>query len=55
MSTVGLLIILILLLDVTVLWNIKRSNCTQGYKILYALIIFLFPIVGVSIYYMIRK
>lgn len=50
-----LLIMLILLLDLSVLWNIKRGCYTQGYKILYSVIILLFPIIGVSIYYLIRK
>lgn len=49
------LIILVLLLDIAVLHNVIRSKDSQGSKILYSLIILLFPIVGVSIYYLIRK
>ena len=49
------IIILIFLLDVAVLYEIVRSKYTQGYKIFYALIVLLLPIVGVSIYYLMRK
>lgn len=48
-------IILVFLLDVAVLYEIVRSKCTEGYKIFYALIVLLLPIIGVSIYYLIRK
>lgn len=48
-------IILVLLLDIAVLYEIVRSKYTGGYKIFYALIVLLLPIVGVSIYYLIRK
>lgn len=50
-----LLIILILLLDIAVLYSIVRTKSTQGNKILYALIVLLLPIIGISIYYLIRK
>lgn len=48
-------IILVILLDIAVLYEIVRSKSTEGYKIFYALIVLLLPIVGVSIYYLIRK
>ncbi|KAB3851675.1 hypothetical protein GAS36_21595 [Phocaeicola vulgatus] len=48
-------IILVFLMDIAVLYEIVRSRYTEGYKIFYALIILLLPIVGVSIYYLIRK
>lgn len=48
-------IILVLLLDIAVLYEIVRSKYTEGYKIFYALIVLLLPIVGVSIYYLMRK
>lgn len=50
-----LLIILIFLLDVAVLYSIVRTKSTQGDRILYALIVLLLPIIGISIYYLIRK
>ncbi|RJU30780.1 PLDc_N domain-containing protein, partial [Bacteroides sp. AM44-19] len=37
------------------LYNIVCTKSTQGNKILYALIVLLFPIIGISIYYLIRK
>lgn len=49
------LIILVFLLDIAVLHNIMRSKDSQGRKILYSLIILLFPIIGISIYYLIKK
>lgn len=48
-------IILIFLLDVALLYEIIRSKYTKVYKIFYALIVLLLPIVGVSIYYLMRK
>ena len=48
-------IILVFLMDIAVLYEIVRSRYTEGYKIFCALIILLLPIVGVSIYYLIRK
>ena len=48
-------IILVFLMDIAVLYEIVHSRYTEGYKIFYALIILLLPIVGVSIYYLIRK
>ena len=50
-----LFIILIFLLDIAVLYSIVRTKSTQGNKILYALIVLLLPIIGISIYYLIRK
>lgn len=49
------LIILIFLLDFVVLWNIIRSKRTRRQKIVFALIIILFPIIGVSVYYFAYK
>lgn len=48
-------IILVFILDIAVLYEIVRSKYTEGYKIFYALIVLLLPIIGVSIYYLIRK
>ncbi len=47
------LIVLVFLLDFAVLWSIIQSKRTQRYKILSALLVILFPIVGVSIYYLV--
>ena len=47
-------IISVILLDITVLREIVRSK-TQEYRVLYTLIILFLPIIGVSIYYLIRK
>lgn len=55
MDTVLILIILIILLDVALLWSIAHSKSRQGNKLLYSLIVILFPIIGISIYYIIRK
>lgn len=48
-------IILVFLLDIAVLYEIVRSKYNEGYKIFYTLIVLLLPIIGVSIYYSIRK
>lgn len=47
-------IISVILLDIAVLCEIVRSK-TQEYRVLYTLIILFLPIIGVSIYYLIRK
>lgn len=49
------IIILIFLLDIAVLYDIIRSKRSQGNKVIYSLIIVLLPIIGVSIYYLVRK
>lgn len=49
------IIILIFLLDISVLYDIIRSKRSQGNKVIYSLIIVLLPIIGVSIYYLVRK
>lgn len=46
---------LVVLLDIAVFWEIIQSKRTQGNKIVYFLIVLLFPVIGVSIYYLIRK
>lgn len=48
-------ILLIILLDIAVLWDIVHSKNSQGNKIFYSLIVMLFPIIGISIYYIIRN
>lgn len=48
-------IVLVLLLDIAVLYDIVHSKRTQSNKVLYSLIILLLPVIGVSIYYLIRK
>lgn len=55
MDITCILIILICALDVAVLHNVIRSKSTLGNRILYSLIILLIPVIGVSIYYLIRK
>lgn len=55
MDITFLFIILVFLLDIAVLYEIVRSKRSQGNKLLYALIIILFPVIGVSIYYLVRK
>ncbi len=55
MGIVFWIIILTFLLDIAVLYEIIRSKRAQTNKVLYALIILLVPVVGVSIYYLIRK
>ena len=50
-----LLIILIFLLDIAVLYSIVRTKSTQGSRILYVLIVLLLPVIGISIYYLIRE
>lgn len=48
-------IILVILLDIAVLYEIVCSKYTEGCKMFYVMIVLLLPIVGVSIYYLIRK
>lgn len=55
MDIVLVVILLVFLLDIAVLWNIIRTKSSLRNKLLYSLIIILFPIIGVSIYYIIRK
>lgn len=49
------IILLVLLLDIAVIWSVVRSALPQKYKLLYILIILLIPVLGVTIYYLIRK
>lgn len=55
MDITFLFIILIFLLDIAVLYNIVHSKRTKESKVIYSLIVLLLPILGVSIYYLIRK
>lgn len=55
MDITFLFIILIFLLDIAVLYNIVHSKRTKKSKVIYSLIVLLLPILGVSIYYLIRK
>ena len=48
-------IVLVLLLDIAVIWSVIHSVRQQKYKLLYILIILLIPILGVAIYYLIKK
>lgn len=50
-----LLITLVCLLDIAVLYEIVRSERSRNYRILYALIVFLLPVIGVTLYYIVRK
>lgn len=55
MNTILWIVILVLLLDIAVLYEIAYSKCTQGYKLFCAVIVLLLPIIGVSMYQFIRK
>lgn len=55
MNTTLILVIIICLLDCLLLYNIKCSNDTRSNKILYSLVILLMPVIGISIYYVIRE
>lgn len=55
MGNALIVMLLILFLDVAVIWSIVRSKKAQEYKVLYSLIVLLLPVIGVSIYYLIRK
>ena len=46
---------IMLLLDIAVIWSVIHSVRQQKYKLLYILIILLIPILGVAIYYLIKK
>ncbi|RHJ76294.1 hypothetical protein DW103_17030 [Parabacteroides sp. AM08-6] len=47
------LIVLVFLLDFAVIWNIIQSKHTRRHKVLSALVVILFPIIGVSIYHLV--
>lgn len=55
MNTTLIPVIIICLLDCLLLYNIKCSNDTRSNKILYSLDILLMPVIGISIYYVIRE
>lgn len=55
MDIISWILVLVVSMDIAVLWEIARSKRTEGNKILYSLIVLLFPVIGVSIYYLIRK
>lgn len=55
MNTTLIPVIIICLLDCLLLYNIKCSNDTRSNKILYSLVILLMPVIGISIYYVIRE
>lgn len=55
MNTTLIPVIIICLLDCLLLYNIKCSNDTRSNKILYILVILLMPVIGISIYYVIRE
>lgn len=55
MDIVLIVFLLIFLLDIAVLWNIAHSKDILRNKLLYSLIVIIFPIIGISIYYIIRK
>lgn len=48
------ILMLILLLNVGVLWEIRRNKMTKTGKVLSAILVLAFPIVGVTIYYLIE-
>ena len=49
------MMLLVLLLGIAVIWSVIHSVRQQKYKLLYILIILLIPILGVAIYYLIKK
>ncbi len=49
------IMLLVLFLDMAVIWSVVHSARQQKYKLLYILIILLIPILGVTIYYLIKK
>ena len=49
------MMLLVLFLDMAVIWSVVHSARQQKYKLLYILIILLIPILGVAIYYLIKK
>ena len=55
MNTTLIPVIIICLLDCLLLYNIKCSSDTRSNKILYSLVILLMPVIGISIYYVIRE
>lgn len=55
MGTGLAVLILVILLDIAVLWNVVHTKDAPKIKLLYTLIIIIFPIIGISIYYIIRK
>lgn len=51
----SLILILILFLDAAVIWNIKYyDNSKRLTKVFYYLIVIFIPVVGVSVYYLLR-
>lgn len=52
---ITLILILLLLLDCLVLYNIKYSDLKGSEKVLYSLIVILLPIIGIPIYYKLRE
>lgn len=50
-----LFVTLIFLLDIAVIYNIVHLKYTRESKVLYSLIVLFLPIIGVTIYYLIRK
>lgn len=50
-----IIILLVLLLDIVVIWSVVHSTLPEKYKLLYILIILLIPVLGVTIYYLIKK
>lgn len=50
-----LLVLLLVLLDAAVLYDIARLKCRRERKVLYASVVLLLPVIGVSVYYLIRK
>lgn len=50
-----LFVTLIFLLDIAVIYNIVHLKHTRKSKVLYSLIVLFLPIIGVTIYYLIRK
>ena len=44
-----LLVLLLVLLDAAVLYDIARLKCDRGNKVLYSLVVLLLPIMGVYI------
>lgn len=53
MRIIFVIIILIILLDTLVITTIRRSKNITTIKVLYALLVLLFPIIGILLFYLI--
>ena len=54
-SIIILLIVLIVCVDVLAVKHISQSKLSDGMKVIYTLIVILLPIIGVTIYYGVKR